>query len=110
MLAGKKQDDYKPSLIKMTVRCNFDECNGIYVALAALYTTRHKSNPPKCYLCIRHERSSGSLLTHTFLKLSFKSVESRRQLEDQPLQRTQCAGCQSGPSPSGQTVQVAEWK
>lgn len=46
----------------------------------------------------------------TSLKLSFKSAESSRQLEDQPLQHTQCAGCQSGPAPSGQTVQVAEWK
>lgn len=69
-----------------------------------------ESHPPKCYLCIRHARSSSSLLTDTSLKLSFKSGESRRQLEDQPLQHTQCAACQSGPAASGQTAQVAEWK
>lgn len=92
----------------------------LYWSLPALPNTLHhsshtrrsacESHPPKCYLCIRHACSSSSLLTDTSLKLSFKSAESRRQLEDQPLQHTQCAACQSGPAPSGQTVQVAEWK
>lgn len=92
----------------------------LYWSLPALPNPLHRSShtrqsavesrPPKCYLRIRRARSSSSLLTHTSLKLSFKSGEWRRQLEDQPLQHTQCAACQSGPAPSGQTVQVAEWK
>lgn len=69
-LCRSKQDDDKPSLIKMMLRPIFVKCNGIYAALLESASssqhftplcTLHKSDPGKCYLCIRRTRSSSSL-------------------------------------------------